>query len=53
MTSEIGKDLEQEEVMMDIGQADVWMSVKNPSLPDLGEDIDWENSFIEFPKKDI
>lgn len=39
--------------MMDIGQSDVWMSVKNPSLPDLQEDFDKDNSFIEFPWKDV
>ncbi len=53
MATDIGWDLEQEEIMMDIGQSEVRMSVKNPSLPDLNEPVDWENSFVEFPKKDV
>ena len=53
MASDIGKDIEQEEVMMDIGQSEVRMSVKSPSLPDLNDAIDRENSFVEFPKKDV
>ena len=53
MATDIGWDLEQVEIMMDIGQSEVRMSVKNPSLPDLNEPVDWENSFVEFPKKDV
>ena len=53
MATDIGRDLEQEEIMMDIGQSEVRMSVKNPSLPDLSEPVDWDNSFVEFPNKDV